>query len=51
MVEGEHSLKVSAPQLVWFGIQCLEYFELKDELMNKLVTEVIVENPRLHRVC
>ena len=33
-VGGENSLKISAPQLLWFGIQCLEDFELKDHLMK-----------------
>ena len=53
MVGGEHSLKISAPQLLWFGIDSvLKIFpETMTELINQLVTEVIVEQPRLHRVC
>ena len=53
MVGGENSLKISAPQLLWFGIDStLNIFQQTiAELMNQLITEVIVEQPRLHRVC
>ena len=53
MVGGENSLKISAPQLLWFGIDStLNIFpQTIAELMNQLITEVIVEQPRLHRVC
>ena len=53
MVGGEHSLKISAPQLLWFGIDStLNIFpQTITELINDLITEVIVEQPRLHRVC
>ena len=53
MVGGKHSLKISAPQLLWFGIDStLNIFpQTIAELMNQLITEVIVEQPRLHRVC
>ena len=49
---GEHSLKISAPKLFRFGIESsLKIFWEKDDLINQLMTEVIVEQPRLHRVC
>ena len=35
---------------VW-DTQCLEDSERKDDLINQTITEVIVEQPRLHRVC
>ena len=36
--------------MVWDS-WCCEYLEEKDHWINQLVTEVIVEQPRLHRVC
>ena len=53
MVGGEHSLKISAPQLLWFGIDStLNIFpQTITEGVNQLITEVIVEQPRLHQVC
>ena len=50
---GENSLKISAPQLLWFGIDStLNVFQQTiAELINQLITEVVVEQPRLHRVC
>ena len=53
MVEGEHFLKISAPQLLWFG----QYSVLKInnkriiELIEQWMTKVFVEQPQLHRVC
>ena len=41
MVGGEESLKVLALQLFWFGM----------DSVLKILTEVIVEQPQLHRVC
>ena len=57
MVGGEHSLKISAPQLLWFGIDStLNIFpqtmtQLMNERVNYLIMEVIVEQPWLHGVC
>ena len=53
MVGGENSLKNLAPQLLWFGIDStLNIFQQTiAELINQLITEVVVEQPRLHRVC
>jgi hypothetical protein len=52
MVGGEHSLTISAPQLLRFGIDSvLEYFEQKDDLMNLWATKLFIEQPWLHRVC
>ena len=53
MVGGENFLKISAPKLIQFGIDSV--WEILNERltqsMNEWVTEVIVEQPRLHRVC
>ena len=52
-VGGEHSLKISAPQLLRFGIDIVLKILNKriTQGMNESVTKVIVEQPRLHRVC
>ena len=55
IVLDEYSLKISAPYLFRSGIdsvwkifpQTMTYLNY----LNKLITEVIVEQPRLHRVC
>ena len=41
MVGGEHSLKISAPQLLWFGIDStLNIFpQTITELMNELIND------------
>ena len=57
MVGGERSLKISAPQLLWFGIDSVLKILNKritdsiNECMDELITKVIIEQPRLHRVC
>ena len=50
---GEHSLKISAPQLLPFVIYDIMKIWRKriGDWLNQLITEVIVEQPRLHRVC
>ena len=49
---GEHCVKISGPQLLWFGNEGLfKIFEQKDQLLSDLITKVFVEQPRLHRVC
>ena len=50
---GEHSLKISGPQLLWFGIDITSniFPQTITESVNELITEVFVEQPRLHRVC
>ena len=50
MVGGEHSLKISAPQLLWFGIDSTLNIFPQTMSVNQLITEVIVEQPRLNRV-
>ena len=54
MVGGEHSLKISAPQL-FRDKQQLEDSEQKDHrlngLINELMTKVFIEQPRQHREC
>ena len=50
MVGGEHSLKISAPQLLRFGIDSVLKI-LNTNLINELITKMFVEQPRLHRVC
>ena len=41
MVGGEHSLKISAPQLLWFGIDStLNIFpQTMTQLMNELIND------------
>ena len=41
MVGGEHSLKISAPQLLWFGIDStLNIFpQTMNHLMNELISD------------
>ena len=53
VVGGEHSLKISAPKLLLFVIYDIMKIWRKrlTHLINQLMTEVIVEQPRLHRVC
>ena len=52
VVEGEHSLKLSDPELLGFGSEgVLKIFEHKDDRLNELITKVFVEQLRLHRVC
>ena len=41
MVGDEHSLKVSAPQLLWFVIDSVLRFEKKKGLLNQSVIEII----------
>ena len=45
------SKKFSSLALTVWDLQCLEDLEEKDELLNESVTEVIVEQIRLHWVC
>ena len=56
MLRGEHSLKMSAPQLLQFGIDSvLKILNKKDHLLNQWInesmTKVFIEQPRLHPVC
>ena len=54
MVEGEYSLKMSAPQLLQFGVDSFLKIlnERITEWMNyKWMTKVFIEQPRLRRVC
>ena len=57
VVRGEHSLKISAPyllRLVIYDIMKIWRKRLTDWLtdsLNQPITKVLVEQPRLHRVC
>ena len=51
MVGGEHSLKISALLLSRFGCNDIVKVWRKNDLINEKVTEVFVQQPRLHRVC
>ena len=53
MVGGEHSLQISASQLLRFGIESVLKIlnERITDWMNKLLTKVILEQPRVHRIC
>ena len=44
MVGGEHSLKISAPQLLWFGIDSALkiYPQTMTQLMNELINDEAV---------
>ena len=54
MVEGELSLKILAPQLLWFGIDSVLKVRNKRIThlinMNEFMKKVFIEQPRLHRV-
>ena len=52
-VRGEHSLKISAPQLLWFGIDSVLKILSKriTQGMNESVAKMIEEQTRLHPVC
>ena len=48
---GEHSLKISDPQLLRFGIDSVLKIPNKSntDLINESVTKVFIEQPQLHR--
>ena len=52
-VGGGHSLKISAPYLFWFVIYDILKIRRKKltEWLPELITRLILEQPRLHRVC
>ena len=45
----EHSLKIPLAHTVWEW-RCFEDFEEKDQSPNELITKVLVQQPRLHRI-
>ena len=47
MVGDEHSLKISAPKLLRFGIESV--LKILHEGMNELITKLLIEQPRLHQ--
>ena len=52
MEGGEHSLKISALQLLRFGIDSvLNILNTKDDRLNQIMTNMFIEQPRLHQVC
>ena len=53
MVEGEDSLKISAPQLLWFWLHSVLKIHNRRiiELIEQWMTKVFVEQPQLHQVC
>ena len=54
LVLDEHSHKISAPAQLSFRLGIATawmIFEVKDGLINQLMTEMIVEQPQLHWVC
>ena len=53
MVGGEHSLKISAPQLSLFGIDSVLKIlkERMTQLINEWMMKVFIEQPRLQGVC
>ena len=50
---GEHFLKISAPQLLWFGINSVIKIlnERITQWINEWITKVLIEPPQLHQVC
>ena len=53
MVGGEHSLQISAPQFLQFGIDSVLKIlnERITDLIDLLITMAFVEPPRLDKVC
>ena len=49
---GEHCVKISSPKLKMCGsINVLKIGQKKDQSINESVAELLVEQPRVHRVC
>ena len=48
---GEHCVKLGSLALMVLDLLCFKDLEEKDHLMSPLITEVFVEQPRLHQVC
>ena len=53
MVGGEHCLKISAPQLLQFGIDSVLKIlnERMAQLLNLWIANMFIEQPWLHQVC
>ena len=57
MVGGEHTIKISALQLLRFGIDSVLKIlkegltQIMTDSINQLITKVFVEQPRLNQVC
>ena len=47
MLGDENSLKISAPNLLRFGMESV--LKILHEGMNELITKLFIEQPRLHQ--
>ena len=49
--EDEHCVTISGPKILWLGCEGVLKIMKKGWLNKEWITEVFVEQPRLHRVC